>query len=172
MTKNKPSRFPSIKAITQLTLQWKKKEWDSEEAKHVFDKIGFEFFDCGTSRMVYYHKKANVVLKVQKVGDSFNGKPLNQNKTEIETSQNLPESIKKFFVMPIAFSKDAFWIIMPKAETYIDLGVEEAIKVKDYLRNALRDNGFAYDDFLTCNIGKVNGQPVIIDYGYSIRPSK
>lgn len=167
MSEQKISPELSVDEIANSTKEWKEKEFDSEAAEHAFDHLGFTFIGSGIARMAYLYKDGKVVLKVQKINDTFCNRPHNQNEWEVKNSETLPESIKKFILLPIAHAKDFSWILMPKAETYKELGHDEMITIKDFLKKALKREGFYYGDFITGNVGKFNGQPVLIDYGFS-----
>jgi uncharacterized protein YkvS len=79
----------------------------------------------------------------------------------------LPEELHKHFVLPIAHAKDYSWLLMPKADTFDthDLTMEEANEVSKLMHQKFV-NIVGDIDFHTGNVGKLNGVPVIIDYGF------
>lgn len=135
------------------------------ELTKIFEPLGFTFLSVGIERVGFLYKDGKTVLKVTVTSDTT------QNKHEIEFVKQylpyIPEELHKHFVLPIAWASDYSWLLVPKADTSDagDLTMEEAM---DISREMQKIFCLIFDDidFHDGNVGKLNGIPVIIDFGF------
>jgi len=163
--------FPSteqVLAINQLLAQILKKEcknWcarqtEVKEANSDLEKIGFKYLDSGLHRVCYVSSDNRFVLKIDLVST--------QNKYEIEASQRIPKILQSVVLLPIAFSSDFLWLVMPKAKTDKDLPIEKIHKLEDEICKFLSENGYFCEDVHHGNVGLFEDRAVIFDYGFNI----
>jgi len=125
----------------------------------------FRRLSSGLSRVVYVHKNGKYVLKIEIYPLQHS---LHQNKTEAQNYRKIPKNLKKYFVKPLLHSKDFRWLLMRKAESRNDMDFDKLIDITHELREIFNENGFynALSDLHTTNVGKLNGESVVFDYGY------
>lgn len=133
-----------------------------EECQAVAKSRGLEFIGAGVGHDIYamdeeYHTgDMECILKVPKnlVG-AF------ECRREIQTRRDIEEP--RPFLAP-EFDNGMAWILMPKAER--ELNTQE---INDLL-SELGETGWGCDDANEAlNLGKIGGEPVIIDYGIGCR---
>lgn len=125
-------------------------------------KLGFRFLDSGTSREVFVNEEKGLVVKIE-LGLATS------NRTEISIallSDYLPESLRDFFLKPLAYDKKKFnWIIYPFVKTGRELYrifYFEIIRVK----TEASKYGISFCDLAEFNMGLYNDKVVFLDYGY------
>lgn len=97
------------------------------------------------------------VLKLAKFDDPW------ATRNEILNWEYMPDDIAQYYAPVHDYADDGMWLLMPEAE----MGVtgEERDRVED----AIESKGYEIDDVRTDNMGYLDGDPVIIDYGFRIK---
>lgn len=132
-------------------------------------KIGFEYLCKGVDRRVYVSACGNYVAKIDTSIIRNLSSP--QNDIEIKVYACLPKQLQQYFLKPIAYDKKRFkWILTHKAETYNngDLTYEETHDIIKGFREIFEKHGLHIEDLHTANVGKFEGEPVVIDYGFGV----
>lgn len=132
--------------------------------------LGFIMLSTGCDRRVYVNRKLGLVLKLA------TGSCSDQNYTEIKfwnAIENMEDSPRKKLLKSVynnilAYDKMKYkWILAPLAQTYDDdkLTNEQSYDIANDLKSKLVKLGMFPYDIHNQNVGILNGQPVIIDYG-------
>jgi len=126
----------------------------------------FRRLSSGLSRVVFVHKNNKYVLKIEIYPLQHS---LHQNKTEAQNYCKIPKQLKKHFAKVLLHSKDFRWIVQEKVESVNDsLDYNEATEIRRELERIFVKNRFkdALHDLHGENVGKLNGEGVMFDYGY------
>lgn len=140
----------------------------TEEEACAFEKEKYEAFDGavgrGAFREAYDFRGGKCIVKValDKVG-------VNDNERETLFSQSPPEPIRDLIVPVVAHSPSFKWIVMPKAEVARFMSWQESGKVDREIKKKLDNVGYFFIDLHEGNIGRLEGKPVILDYGIEIK---
>lgn len=135
------------------------KEDGAEAKSKCLLKIGYSKIGSGASRDVY--EKGQCVLKLDHIGGENNAQ-------EIRISEKAPEELRDKIVPVVAYSDLYSWLIMPKAKTEKNLSGKEIDRLADQLDRGLLEANLKCTDFTLSNVGKLEGKPVIIDYGWGM----
>lgn len=125
-----------------------------------FPLKGFEYIGQGISRIVFLHKSKKYVVKIEK---RLSRKYYRQNKKEWKNYKKIPKYLRKYFVKPLAHGDNYGWLLMQKVDTSID--VLKKCDIANKLQSLLEENNFYMTDCHGANVGILNGEPVIFDYG-------
>jgi hypothetical protein len=132
------------------------------ELDEKMESLGFSFIGSGLDKIVYASPCKKYVVKFQ-VGDN------NQVRKEIQRYKSLPVKAKPFYIKPLAYdNKDFKWVINRKAKIEDDLSAHALKEIETELEETLSSLGISIglNDIGWCNIGELDGKPIMIDYGY------
>lgn len=148
---------------------------------HRFDQPGFKHLDSGSHRHVFTETEAaqrgeapgvftgdtECVLKVQKGDDPW------PTRNEIINYEFAPPELKQHLAPIHQWADDGMWVVMERAKTGFDAETPEeryvvAMDESDRLSEELFDAGFKVDDIRPENLGYIDGNLVVIDYGFRI----
>lgn len=126
--------------------------------------LGAKYIGRGLDRIVF-GIGSKLVLKIDS-GSHY------QTQREIEQYQKikeLPKVLQDCFLPILACDTKGFdWVIMPRAITRNDKGMEEMRNIEEKLDHKFKRNHLAVDDLHNGNVGIYKGKPVMIDYGFPI----
>jgi len=133
----------------------------SERLRHTHTELerlkkaleNFTFIGSGLSRYCFLHKNGKYVIKIEKT-DSL--------------KKYLPQKLKKYFAEPLAYAKNFRWILMPKAKAYpSEINYDKIYDIVSELLKVFGKHNLNIKDVCNCNVGKIENQSVIFDYGWS-----
>lgn len=132
------------------------------------EKLGFIEIGGGLSRRVFLSPDKKYVIKIE-TDHSLTCYCQNQN--EIDRYSKLPKKARKYYIKPLAYDKQKYrWVIYKTVETCFsdNFSFEEAEKIKKRLNIILKrmEVHIGLDDLGVANIGRVNGKPIMVDYGW------
>lgn len=132
-----------------------------EECRDLAASLGLDLVAMGVGRDIYAPEPALVagdgecVLKVPK-----NLLGAYESMRELTYWRTLPAAVRRYLVPILDHGDDFRWLLMPWAEA--DLTSAEILE----LWSALCDAGYAFEDANWAhNLGRVDGRPVVLDYG-------
>ncbi len=86
------------------------------------------------------------------------------NEEEVKVYSRLKDTEVEEYLAPVVdFGTDYKWVLMKRAETHMDVKLDKVIQMKE----ECRDLGFSYGDWKQRNCGYIDGEPVLLDYGYN-----
>lgn len=163
-------RFPSNPDIQQAFASLDKCiryesycEPEADEAHEELESKGYEIIGGGASR--YAWDLGECVLKSPINGHDFGAK---QNRTESEVwTQADMHGVTDYLARVYDASPSGSHLVMEKADTSLSLDRKKEI-VRE-LETKLRDQGIFCKDIKEGNVGEVDGEPVLIDYGWDAK---
>lgn len=148
---------------------------------HRFDQPGFNHLDSGSHRHVFTETEAakrgeepgvftgdtECVLKVQKNDDPWS------TRNEIINYEFAPPELKQHLAPIHQWAEDGMWVVMEKADQEDYSGPIESepsvtLLESSNLEDNLFDSGFKLRDIRPDNLGYIDGNLVVIDYGFRI----
>jgi len=133
--------------------------------RHLEDEYGFVMIGEGNHRVVFAESNSvaeplfddpDCVVKLSKGGDPW------ANQNEIINWEYAPSEIRGLLAPIHEYGDEGYWLTMPRAE----IGVEGHEKRSIY--NAIVGEGYDLDDVRADNMGYIDGNPRIVDYGFRI----
>lgn len=132
---------------------------------HLEDNGGFLLLGQGNHRIVYGESNTtdepvfsggDCVVKLAKFDDPW------ANRNEIINWKFAPEGVKQFLAPVYDYAADGAWLLMPRAK----MGV--TADERQWITNEIEGRGYQLDDIRTDNMGYIDGNPYIIDYGFRL----
>lgn len=141
------------------------------EAERILSNSGYtEKCPGGTYRTVYANNSNDTVLKI-----ALGQKGVRENAAEIRNNTRMskaeiPDVIDEGYCKGLKYIADIFeyevgsnrWIVMEKAEVTPDNVSNE---MADEIQDAFALSGIHIDEISPINMGRINGIPVVFDYG-------
>lgn len=159
-------------------------EVEKEQETLSHPNLDLQFIGCGLGRCTYEFKPKCVVKFARsgrRNGEIVGGKPWwhksnvtgeDQNSYETASYVVADDKVKDLLVPIVAHSpKPQYkWIVLPKVENYNagDFSSGEGDDIADRLEAKLDRRGASCEDIHYNNVGRLQGEDVLLDYGFGI----
>ena len=132
------------------------------------DNGGFVLLGEGNHRVVYGQSLSaegtddavfsdqDCVVKLAKFDDPW------ANRNEIINHEFAPDGVAQFLAPVHEWADDGQWLLMDRAK----MGVSPS--ERDWIEEEIQARGYQLDDIRTDNMGYIDGNPYIVDYGFRL----